>query len=70
MTMPNQPEWISVREAAVQLRITYGQVLRLMEIGVITCRKKGIHWQVEHRSVFEHAANMVSERERRGWESS
>lgn len=65
MTMPNQPEWITVREAAVQLRITYGQVLRLMEIGELEGRKNGLHWQIKHQGVFDYAANRVSS-DRRG----
>lgn len=64
MTMPNQPEWISVREAAVQLRITYGQVLRLMEIGTLEGRKNGHHWQIKHQAVFDFAADRVSSERR------
>lgn len=44
--------WLSVREAAVRLKRSYGQTMRLMEIGALQGRRTDSgSWQVSRESV-------------------
>jgi excisionase family DNA binding protein len=56
-------QWISVREAAVRLRLSSSQVLRLMEIGHLQGRRAGRRWVLK-RAAVDAAAKRKSARGR------
>ena len=50
--------WVSVREAAVRLRRSYSQVVRLMELGTLVGRRQDGRWWIATESVEQLAREL------------
>ena len=50
-------QWISIADAAVRLRLSYNQVLRLVLIGELPGKRRGNRWVLEADAVKEMAGH-------------